>query len=143
MFDVGFWELALISIIALVILGPERLPRAARTVGIYVGKARRMMADVKADIDREIARSDLDEITKELKDTQTNVKKTVQDFASTTKDASDNSIADELADELKEATDDIKNTAKAFEKSVEADAVDVKNIADSVASPTAPKASNS
>ena len=54
MFDVGFWELALISVVALIIIGPERLPGAAHTAGLWVGKARRMLRDAKADIDREL-----------------------------------------------------------------------------------------
>ena len=62
MFDVGFSELALIGVIALIILGPDRLPKAARTAGLWVGRARRMLADVKADIDREVRRSELEEI---------------------------------------------------------------------------------
>ena len=54
MFDVGFWELAIIGIVALLILGPERLPQAARTAGLWIGKARRMLGELKADFDREI-----------------------------------------------------------------------------------------
>ncbi len=61
MFDVGFSELALIGVIALIILGPDRLPKAARTAGLWIGRARRMLADVKADIDREVRRSELEE----------------------------------------------------------------------------------
>ncbi len=59
MFDIGFWEMSLIALIALVVLGPERLPKLARTVGLWVGRARRMVSDVKADIDREIRNSEL------------------------------------------------------------------------------------
>ena len=59
MFDVGFSEVVIIAIIALVILGPERLPKVARTLGFWVGKARRMVADVKSDIDREMRESEL------------------------------------------------------------------------------------
>ena len=73
MFDVGFWELAIIAVIALLVIGPERLPKAARTAGLWVGRARRMVTDVKADIDREIRESDLTELKKageELKKTQ-------------------------------------------------------------------------
>ncbi|NIR84702.1 MAG: twin-arginine translocase subunit TatB [Gammaproteobacteria bacterium] len=72
MFDVGFWELGLIGVIALIILGPERLPRAARTAGLWMGRARRMVREVKADIDREINAQDLQEIKNigsELKET--------------------------------------------------------------------------
>ena len=47
MFDVGFWEVTLIALISLLVVGPERLPKLARTLGAYVGKARRMVADVK------------------------------------------------------------------------------------------------
>jgi len=76
-FDVGFWELAIIAVIALLVIGPERLPKAARTAGLWVGRARRMVTDVKADIDREIREGDLAELKKageELKKTQSAVK---------------------------------------------------------------------
>ena len=76
MFDVGFWELAIIAVIALLVIGPERLPKAARTAGLWVGRARRMVTDVKSDIDREIRESDLAELKKageELKKTQSAV----------------------------------------------------------------------
>lgn len=59
MFDVGFWELSLIFVVALIVLGPERLPRAARTVGLWVGKARQVLSSVKADIDRELKAEEL------------------------------------------------------------------------------------
>ena len=73
MFDVGFWELAIIAVIALLVIGPERLPKAARTEGLWVGRARRMVTDVKADIDREIREGDLAELKtagEELKNPQ-------------------------------------------------------------------------
>jgi len=59
MFEIGFWEIVLIGIIALVVLGPERLPQVARTAGLWIGKARGMMRQVKADIDRELAADEL------------------------------------------------------------------------------------
>lgn len=59
MFDVGFWELSLIFVVALIVLGPERLPRAARTVGLWAGKARQVLSSVKADIDRELKAEEL------------------------------------------------------------------------------------
>ena len=59
MFDIGFWELAIISVIALLVLGPERLPRVARTVGKYLSKARRTWSSVRREIERELAAEDL------------------------------------------------------------------------------------
>ncbi len=50
MFDIGFWELFLIMILALLIVGPERLPGAARTVGYWLGKARRYVEGVKEEV---------------------------------------------------------------------------------------------
>ena len=59
MFDVGFSELILILVVALVVVGPERLPKLARTAGLYLGRMRRMVASVKADVQRELAAEDL------------------------------------------------------------------------------------
>lgn len=59
MFDIGFWELAIISVIALLVLGPERLPRVARTAGKYLSKARRTWSSVRREIERELAAEDL------------------------------------------------------------------------------------
>ncbi len=53
MFDVGFWEILLILILALVVIGPERLPGAARTAGLWVGKARRYIEGVKSEVGEE------------------------------------------------------------------------------------------
>ena len=53
MFDVGFWEILLILILALVVIGPERLPAAARTLGLWVGKGRRYIEGVKSEVEQE------------------------------------------------------------------------------------------
>ena len=82
MFDVGFWEIAIIALIALIILGPERLPRAARTVGLWVGKARRTLSEVKRDIDRELDASELKDI-KNIKEDLKDTKSIFEDAAST------------------------------------------------------------
>jgi sec-independent protein translocase protein TatB len=50
MFDIGFWELFVILILALLVVGPERLPKAARTVGYWLGKARRYVEGVKEEV---------------------------------------------------------------------------------------------
>jgi len=54
MFDMGFLELLMIGIIALIVLGPERLPKAARSVGLWVGKAKQGFNSIKQEIDREL-----------------------------------------------------------------------------------------
>src|SRR3954452_22292713 len=61
MFDIGFSELMVIAVVALVVIGPERLPRVARTAGHLFGRLQRYVNDVKADINREI---ELDELRK-------------------------------------------------------------------------------
>ena len=71
MFDIGFWELCLIAVVALLILGPERLPTAARTAGLWIGKARRMIGNVKSEIDRELQ---LDEVRKKLQEEEIKLK---------------------------------------------------------------------
>lgn len=61
MYDIGFSELVVIGIVALVVIGPERLPKVARTLGHLLGRAQRYVNDVKSDINREIQ---LDELKK-------------------------------------------------------------------------------
>jgi sec-independent protein translocase protein TatB len=65
MFDIGFSELLVIGLVALIVIGPERLPRVARTIGHLAGRLQRYVADVKADINREV---ELEELRK-MKDT--------------------------------------------------------------------------
>ena len=107
MFDVGFWELAIIAVIALLVIGPERLPKAARTAGLWVGRARRMVTDVKADIDREIREGDLAELKKageELKKTQSAVES-----------AGAQIIEDSELGELKKTGEELKAAKSEFE----------------------------
>jgi sec-independent protein translocase protein TatB len=61
MFDIAFTELMIIGLVALIVIGPEKLPRMARTVGHLAGRLQRYVSDVKADINREI---ELDELRK-------------------------------------------------------------------------------
>ncbi len=62
MFDVGALELLVIAVVALIVVGPERLPKLARTAGLWVGRARRAFTSVKEEIDREIKADELKEI---------------------------------------------------------------------------------
>lgn len=59
MFDIGFWELALIAVIALIVLGPERLPGAARTLGLWVGRARRYSEKLRVELEDAAGAQDL------------------------------------------------------------------------------------
>lgn len=62
MFDIGFTELLLITVVALVVLGPERLPRVARVAGMWLGRARRTLTSVKQEIDRELRAEELQSV---------------------------------------------------------------------------------
>jgi sec-independent protein translocase protein TatB len=62
MFDIGFWELMIIGLVALVVVGPERLPKLAYTAGKWLGKGRSMLNAVKSEIDKEIKAEELKQI---------------------------------------------------------------------------------
>ena len=62
MFDVGFQEITLIGVIALIVVGPERLPKMARTIGLWMGKIRYYVGQVKSDIEREVRAQELKEM---------------------------------------------------------------------------------
>jgi sec-independent protein translocase protein TatB len=66
MFDFGFSELLLIAVVALIVVGPERLPRVARTAGHLLGRLQRYVADVKSDISREMQLEDLKKLQQQV-----------------------------------------------------------------------------
>ena len=74
MIDIGLSKMALIGAVALIVIGPEKLPRVARTVGTLLGKAQRYVADVKSEVNRSM---ELDEL-KKMKDTVENAARDVQ-----------------------------------------------------------------
>lgn len=92
MFDIGFWEIMLISIIGLVVLGPQRLPVAIRTVVKWINTAKRMANSVKSDISQELelhemnekmikaSKKDFDQIDSELKASIEEMKNSVEDL---------------------------------------------------------------
>jgi sec-independent protein translocase protein TatB len=67
MFDIGFTELLLVGIVALVVLGPDRLPGAVRTAGLWIGRIKRSFSAIKAEVEREIG---ADEIRRQLHNEQ-------------------------------------------------------------------------
>lgn len=68
MFDVGFSEMLMIGIVALVVIGPERLPKVARTAGLLLGRMRRYVSDIKADINREMQLEELKQLKAEMQE---------------------------------------------------------------------------
>nr|WP_028228089.1 Sec-independent protein translocase protein TatB [Paraburkholderia ferrariae] len=79
MLDLGLTKMALIGVVALVVLGPERLPRVARTAGALFGRAQRYINDVKAEVTREIELDELRRMKTDFQEAASNVEKTVQD----------------------------------------------------------------
>ena len=73
MFDIGFSELLLIAVVALIVIGPERLPKVARTLGHLFGRMQRYVNDVKSDISREME-------LEELRKLQTDVQSAARSF---------------------------------------------------------------
>lgn len=67
MFDVSFGELLVVGAVALVVLGPERLPKVARTAGVLLGRAQRFVASVKSDLNQQIAQTELASLEAELR----------------------------------------------------------------------------
>jgi sec-independent protein translocase protein TatB len=77
MLDFGFDKLALIGAVALIVIGPEKLPKVARTVGHLVGKAQRYVADVKAEVNRSIELDELKKMKTEFEDAARDVERSV------------------------------------------------------------------
>lgn len=96
MFDFGFSELMLVGVVALLVVGPERLPKLAREVGLWVGKAKRMVANVRRDIEAELKADEL----KSLLDKQQDEIKELKDIITDTQ-AEIKSVADEADDAVK------------------------------------------
>jgi sec-independent protein translocase protein TatB len=68
MFDVGLSELMVIAAVALVVIGPERLPKVARTAGLLLGRLQRYVSDVKSDINREMQLDELKKLQQQMTD---------------------------------------------------------------------------
>ena len=78
MFDVAFSELIVIAIVALIVIGPERLPKVARTLGALVGRMQRYVGHVKADIERQMQFEDLQKLQQEIKQSANTLQSGVQ-----------------------------------------------------------------
>jgi sec-independent protein translocase protein TatB len=87
-FDVSFSELLVIAIVALLVIGPEKLPKVARTVGAFTGRMQRYMAQIKEEVNREVRFEELQKLQQEIKSTVENTQAEIKQFAgevSTTK----------------------------------------------------------
>ena len=82
MFDIAFSEIALIAVVALVVIGPERLPRVARTLGHMFGRLQRYVSEVKADINREIELDELRKLKSEVQSAAQDIERSVSQAAS-------------------------------------------------------------
>lgn len=71
MFDIGFWELTVIGVVALLVVGPERLPGLARTVGLYVGKLKRWVSQVRGEVERELRAEELRQAMRKAENSET------------------------------------------------------------------------
>lgn len=79
MFDIGFSELLVIAVVALIVIGPERLPRVARTLGHLFGRMQRYVNDVKADINREMQFEELKKLQTEMEQAARSIETGVTD----------------------------------------------------------------
>lgn len=100
MFDIGFSELLLIGIVALVVIGPERLPKVARTAGHLFGRLQRYVSDVKADINREIHAEELQKLQEQMR-------------------ASVNSIEDAVKQDMQKGSEAVQSVAEQIHEIVE------------------------
>jgi sec-independent protein translocase protein TatB len=100
MFDVGFSEILVIAVVALIVIGPERLPKVARTLGHLFGRLQRYVAEVKADIDREMQMEELKKLQSSMQEAARSVEKTVSESARDTET------------QIKTVADDVEKTVE-------------------------------
>jgi sec-independent protein translocase protein TatB len=81
-FDLGLEKMALIGVVALVVIGPEKLPRVARTVGMLLGKAQRYVNDVKSEVNRSMELDELRKMKSTVEDAARDVQSSIQSSAS-------------------------------------------------------------
>ena len=98
MFDIGFTELMVIGVVALIVIGPERLPGVARTVGHLAGRLQRYVADVKADIGREMEFDELRKMRDSMQQAATEVETSVRSELSNTEQDLNKTVADAVED---------------------------------------------
>src|SRR3954471_6673286 len=118
MFDIGFSELLVIGVVALIVIGPERLPRVARTVGVLAGRLQRYVAEVKADINREIELEELRKMRDSMQQAASDFQSSVQSEVSKT-EAELNQTAADLNKTVEDVVKDEPAAAKPEERKPE------------------------
>ena len=117
MIDLGISKLALIGAVALIVIGPEKLPRVARTVGNLIGRAQRYVADVKSEVNRSMELEELKKMQEEMKSAVNSVEKSVQTTAAefnSLESSIDNSWESASAEPLPEPVPEYKHPRKNF-----------------------------
>jgi sec-independent protein translocase protein TatB len=106
MFDMGMWEIVLIFVILLIVVGPERLPKLARTLGLWVSKARSMVASVRSEVERELR---------------------VEELRQSIKEQTESEQFRKLTDEVKSFGDDMRGVERNMRSSIDRGATGVGN----------------
>lgn len=112
MFDVSFSELMLVGVIALIVIGPERLPKVARTVGHLLGRAQRYVTEVKSDIQREIDLKEIGDLKNQMQDAAQSVQASMKDSVGDLQTALSDPV-DSMKKALDDARDAVGTSAKA------------------------------
>ena len=115
MFGLSFTEIMLIGVVALIVIGPEKLPKVARTVGHLLGRAQRYVNDVKTDIRKEMDATEIGNLREQMQEAANSVKSSVDEAGKSWR-----APIDEAEEALKEASDSIKTLADAAQKSATA-----------------------
>ncbi len=127
MFDIGFGELLLIAVVALIVLGPERLPKAARFAGLWVRRARAQWYSVKSELEREMA-------AEELKRSLHETREAARDLG---KEAGD--VARKLEDEVREAEAQARREVESMRRESLSGLVPEEDAAEEDAPPVEPR----
>ena len=118
MFDFGFWELAIIMVVALLVVGPERLPVLAGQAGRWIGKAKRILNSLRTDIESEIKAAELKEILEKQQSEISELKETIQEAQTEIENEFDKQSGDR---ELIKAVEDHIESTKQQELSLSSD----------------------
>jgi sec-independent protein translocase protein TatB len=143
MFDVGFSELVVIALVALIVIGPERLPRVARTFGALLGRAQRYVNDVKADIQREVDLDELKSIRSTFQDAAKSVQQSVSQVGEELQAAGDSlnqSISDAAENKAEAAVEQLPAAADADQTQTASAQLELGLESTPAAEPAAPKA---